>query len=145
MRDTRISLFAGLPVTINSNATLNGTTIDLKSGYVGDYFEGAEVGYGFGVQMLFYTITGTSFNIAVKWQVSDDDSTWVDDQTVYSGEVVAASAAGTKLELSTRIRTPRRYVRLVVTSTNISSESCIMNAWVSDGTTDHGYATQVRV
>lgn len=144
MRDTRISLFAGLPLTISTNTTTNGTTIDLKNGYVGDYFEGAQVGYGFGVEILLYTITGTSFNVAIKWQVSDDDSTWVDDQMIYDAEVVAAVSGGTKLAIASRLRTPRRYCRLVVTTTNISSESFIMNAWVSDGTTDHGYATQVR-
>lgn len=142
--DTRVTIFDTVPYTINSNATLTGTTIDLKSGYTGDYFEGAPVGYGLGVRLLFTSITGTSFNLAIKWQVSDDNSTWVDDQQVYSGEVVAAKGDNNALEIQTRLRTPRRYARLVIVSTNISSESCILKvAALSDGTTAHGFATQV--
>lgn len=146
MRETRIDLFANLPLTITTNATTNGNAIDFKDGYTGSYFEGAEVGYGFGVEILLTEIAGTAFNAKFKWQVSDDNSTWVDDQVIYDGELVAAVSGGTKLAIASRLRTPRRYGRLVVTTTNMNgtTETFKMNAWVSDGTTEHGYATQVR-
>lgn len=140
MRDSRVSFFSGTPNKAISTAdTFNGTTIDLKSGYTGDYFQGAPVGYGVGVEIMFSSITGTNNNIVLKWQVSDDDSTWVDDQRIIDGELSALDGAGTKVIVPTRLRTNRRYCRLVLVTTTMTTSSFVLNAWVSDGTTVHGH------
>lgn len=146
MRDSRLELFTSQPVTISSNTTTNGKTIDLLDNYVGDYSEGAEVAYGIGVEILVYDITGTRIDLQLKWQVSDDGSSWVDDQEIYPDtNIMTASANGTKLAISTRLRTPRRYARVVAVTTDNNAGSFKMRGWASDGTTKHGYSTQVRV
>ncbi len=63
--DTRITLVDSLPLTISTNVTTTGKTVDFKDGYTGDHFEGAMPGYGFGVKILFKTITGTAFDMQV--------------------------------------------------------------------------------
>lgn len=141
MRDSRVSFFSGTPnLTINSATTTNGSTIDLKSGYVGDYFEGAPVKYGIGVELMFSSITSTNNNVVLRWEVSDDDSTWLVDQEILNGELSALkTSAGTKVVVPTRLRTPRRYCRLVIVTSGMAGSSFVVNAWLSDGTTDQGY------
>lgn len=139
MRDSRITLITGLPLTISTNTTITGDTQDLMSGYVtGGYFEGAPSGYGIGIEVMLSSITGTAFSIEIYWETSDDDSTWVRDALIYEAtDVVAALAAsngGTKIIVPSRLTSKRRYARIKVVSTNISGESCVLNAWVSDGT-----------
>jgi len=139
MRDPRITLITGTPLTISTATTTNGPTIDFKSGYVGNYFEGSPEGYGFGVEVMFTSITGTNNNVVLKWQVSDNGSTWVDDQTILSGELSALVAGGTKVIVPSRLETARRYARLVIVTTTMTTSSFVVNAWPSDGTTDLGY------
>lgn len=151
MRDARIAIFDSAPLTINTNTTTNGNTIDLKDGHTGNYFEGAPRGYGVGVELLFYSITGTRIDIAVKWQVSDDGTTWVDDQVVLDDAnlmtlTTNSPSTAKKYAVPTRLVTSRRYARLVVTTTDVSgSGQFLLNAWVSDGTTEFGKATQPRI
>lgn len=145
MRDIRVAIFTGTPLTINTNVTTNGATLTLTDGYtIGSYYEGQPAGYGLGVELLFYTITGTRIDIAIKWQVSDDASTWVDDQTVLdSANLMTLTTGGTKYAISTRLRTTRKYARLVVTTANVSgSGQFIMNAWLSDATEQFGGKAQ---
>jgi hypothetical protein len=147
MRDSRITLFAGLPVTINSAITTTGSTLDFKAGvgqYVGDYFEGSPGSLP--VELMFSSITSTNNNAVVTWEVSDNGSNWVVDQEIYSGELsVTMGTLGTKVILPTRLNTPRRYGRLKVVTSGMSGSSFILNAWVSDGVTDFARATQIRV
>lgn len=147
MRETRITLFSGLPLTISTATTTNGLTLDLKSGYVGDFFEHIPAeSHGLSVELMFTTITSTNNNVVVKWQVSDDDSTWVDDVTVYSGELSVSKGTGTKVVIGTTFRQIRRYARLVVVTTGMSGSSFIMQAWVSDGVPTATYGkTYIRV
>lgn len=144
MRDSRIQLFTGLPLTISTSTTTTGDSQDLLSGYVvGSNFEGAPKGYGIGVEIMLSSITGTAFEVEIYWETSDDDSTWVRDALVLEAlEVVAALAAsngGTKMIIPSRLTSKRRYARLKVVTTNVSGESCILNAWVSDGTHNLAY------
>jgi len=143
MRDPRVALFSGLPITVSTATTTNGSTLDLLNlnlGIDGDYWEGSPNGYGLGVELLFYTITGTQADVNIKWQVSDDGSTWVDDQQVIPTTALDEVVTGSKVAISTRLRTARRYARLVVTSVNMTSSSFIFNAWLSDGTNDYAFA-----
>lgn len=143
MRDSRITVFgssAGDPVTISTATTTNGATIDLKSGYVGDYFIGAPAGYGLGVDIIFKTITGTANNVDCFWQVSLDGTTWETDQKILEGELSAIkTAAGTKIEVPTRLRTKFRYARISIVTTTMTSSSFVVQAWVSDGTVNQAY------
>ena len=138
MRDSRITLIAGLPLTISADTTTTGETQDLKSGYVGDYFEGAPAGYGLGGEILLTSITGTAFTVEIYWETSSDNSTWVRDELVYPAtNVVAAVSGGTKLAIPFRLRTTRRYARLKIVSASMSSESFVITgAWISDGSGD---------
>lgn len=144
MRDPRVALFSGLPITISTATTTNGSTLDLKNLGLkvdGDLFAGSPVGYGLGVEMLFYDITGTDVNVSVKWQVSDDGSTWVDDQQVIpTSDLDTLDNGGTKIVVSTRLVTKRRYARLVVITTGMVSSSVKLNAWLSDGTNPYAFA-----
>lgn len=139
MRDPRITVFTSAPVTVSSATTTNGATIDLKDNYTGNYFEGAPEGYGVGVEVMFYDVTGTNNNIVLKWQVSADNGTWIDDQRVAAGELSALIGSGTKFIVPTRLETAFRYIRLCVVSTGMGTSSFKVNAWVSDGTTNLGY------
>ena len=148
MRDTRIAIFSATPLVVNTNTTVNGETLDLKSGYTGNYFEGAPKRYGVGVELLFSSISGTRIDIAVKWQVSTDGSTWLDDQVVIPDTnlmTASTGSPGAKYALPTRLVTSRRYARLVVVTTDVAGAGTFtLNAWVSDGTTEYGAATQPR-
>lgn len=140
MRDARVALFAGTPLTISTATTTNGSTINLKSGYVGDYFEGAPTGYGLGVEVMFSTITSTNNNVVLRWEVSDDGSTWVADQIILDGELsVLKTSRGTKVIVPSRLYTARQYARLAIVTTGMSGSSFIVDAWISDGTTDLGF------
>jgi len=144
MRDARIALFSATPITVSTSSTTTGLTQDLLSGYVpGTTFEGAPSGYGIGVEVMLSTITGTSFEVEIYWETSDDDSTWVRDALVLKVTeliaTLAASNGGTKMIIPSRLTSKRRYARLKVVSTNMSSESFILNAWVSDGTPSLAY------
>lgn len=139
MRDSRVTIFNSTPLTVSTATTTNGATLDLKSGYVGDYFEGSPEGYGVGIKVLFTSITGTNNNVVLKWQVSDNGSTWVDGDTVLAGELSALVAGGTKIEVPTRFEHVRRYARLVLVTTTMTTSSFVLNAWLSDGTTDQAY------
>lgn len=145
MRDPRVALFAGLPITVSTATTTNGATLDLKNLGIeidGDLFHGSPKEYGLGVEILITSITGTDANATIKWQVSDDGSTWVDDQQVIPvTDLDAFVAGGTKIEISTRLMTKRRYARLVVTSSGMVSSSFVFNAWLSDGTNPYAFAT----
>lgn len=151
MRDTRVTIFSGAPLTINTNVTTNGDTLDLKSGignYVGDYFEGSPNGYGIRVELLFSSITGTRIDIAIKWQDSDDGSTWYDAGTVLADSnlmTLTTASPNDKYAVPTAFYTARRYARLVVTTTDVSSGSFVLNAWLSDGVTPYVKATMPRI
>lgn len=140
MRDSRVSFFAGTPnLTISTATTTNGSTIDLKSGYTGTYFEGAPEEYGLGVEVMFTSITGTNNNVVLRWEVSNDGSTWIVDQEILNGELSALTGSAGRISVSSRLKSPRRYCRLVIVTTTMTTSSFIVNAWLSDGTTDHGY------
>lgn len=131
MNDSRISIWTN-PTTINSNTTTNGAGLDLFSpnGVAGSYITGSgDEGYGLRVQIA--SITGTAFNLVVQVQESDDNSTFYDLKTLYDGDPVA-DVVGTKITIEASVRPSRRYIRLVVVSTNISGESCVINAWITD-------------
>lgn len=138
IRESRVSLFSGMPLAataISTATTTNGSTIDFKSGYTGNYFEGAQYKYGFNVHLLFTSIVSTNNNVVVKWQVSDDGSTWRDSDEVLRGElsVLMGTNGGTKVEVPSRLVTNRRYARLVITTTGMSGSSFNVNAWVDEG------------
>jgi len=146
MRDARVTFIAGLPLTISADGTTTGESIDLKSGYVGDYFEGAPAGYGLGGEILLTSITGTSFTVEIYWETSSDDSTWVRDELIYPAtDVVAAVSGGTKLVIPFRLRTERRYARMKIVAASISGESFIIKGvWLSDGSGDLN-GTPIRI
>ena len=140
MRDSRVTIFTGAPVTISTATTTNGATIDLLSNVYGDFKEGVGVGYGIGVELSFTSITGTNNNVNVYWEVSDDDATWETDTQILEGELSALkTASGTKIMVPTRFRTNRRYCRITVVTTTMTASSFILNAWLSDGTPEHTY------
>lgn len=141
MYDMRIAVLnggAGIPITVSADGTLTGDTIDLKNGYTGSYFEGAPAGYGIGVKVFLTSITGTAFTVEIYWETSSDNSTWVRDALVYPAtDVVAAvGTTGTKVAVTGRLRTTRRYARLKVVSASMSGESFVVKAYASDGTGD---------
>lgn len=146
MYDTRVEVWNNDEGTVSADATTNGSTIDLLSEYVGDHREGTGY-YGVGVQIILAAITGNAFSVTFKWQVSDDGSTWVDDQQIYTvTDITAAKGPTNGLKLSTRLRTPRRYARIVRVVSGISGADASFNqkAFVADGSTFWGFATQVR-
>lgn len=147
MRETRVTIFSGAPVTVNSDTTTTGDTIDLKDNYAGNYFEGAPNGYGVGVELLFSSITGTRIDVDAYWEDSDDGTTWYAKDKIFAdADIVALSSDGTgKLALPTRLVGARRYARIVVVTTNTNSASFTLNAWVSDATNPYGKATQPRI
>lgn len=139
MRDSRVSFFAGTPnLAVSTATTINGTTIDTKSGYVGDYFEGVPEGYGIGIEVMFTSIVSTNNNVVLKWQMSSDNSTWTDGFRIYDAELSASKGTnGTKVIVPTRLDgLQHRYVRLVIVTTGMAGSSFVVNAWLSDGTTD---------
>ena len=130
MRESRVTFIAGLPLTISADGTTTGESIALKSGYTGDYFEGAPAGYGLGGEIILTSITGTAFTVEAYWETSSDNSTWVRDELIYPAtDVVAAVSGGTKLVLPFRLRTSRRYARMKIVAASISGESFIIY-WV---------------
>jgi len=139
MRDSRVTIFTGAPVTISTATTTNGATIDLLTNVYGDFKEGVGVGYGIGVELSFTSITGVNNNVNVFWQVSDDDATWETDAQILEGELSTLLGTGTKIMVPTRFRTNRRYCRIVVVTTTMTASSFILNAWLSDGTPEHTY------
>ena len=139
MRDSRVTIFTGAPVTISTATTTNGATIDLLTNVYGDFKEGVGVGYGIGVELSFTSITGVNNNVNVFWQVSDDDATWETDAQILEGELSTLLGTGTKIMVPTRFRTNRRYCRIVVVTTTMTASSFILNAWLSDGTPEHVY------
>lgn len=146
MRESRVTFIAGLPLTVSADGTTTGESIDLKSGYVGDYFEGSPAGYGLGGEILLTSITGTAFTVEAYWETSSDNSTWVRDELIYPAtDVVAASAGGTKLVIPFRLRTPRRYARMKIVSASMSGESFVITGvWLSDGSGDlNGVPTRI--
>lgn len=148
MRDPRFEIFTSSPITVSTATTTNGATLNLLTLGIdvdGDYWEGAPPGYGLGVEVMFYTITSTNNNVTLKWQVSDDGSTWVDDQQVYAGELSATQGDGTKVIVSTRLRTQRQYARLAIVTTGMSGSSFLVNAWVSDATKVNGFDNDPRI
>ncbi len=139
MRDSRITVITGGPVTITTDTTTNGATINFEDDRAGNFLTGTfGSGYGLGVELLLDAIGGTAFTVAVKTQVSDDDSTWVDDVFVLDAlEIVAASAngaAGDNIKIPMRINTSRKHARVVVTTTSGNSGTFTLDGWVSDGT-----------
>ena len=138
MRESRVTLISGLPLTVSADGTTTGETIDTKDGYVGDYFEGAPAGYGLGGEILLTSITGTAFTVEIYWETSSDGSTWVRDELIYPAtDVVAAVSGGTKLAIPFRLRTVRRYARMKIVSAGISGESFVIaGVWLSDGSGD---------
>ena len=147
MRETRVTVWDNAEGAITADGTVNGPTIDLLENYTGSYKEGTGQ-YGLGVEIVCTSISGNEFSLTFKWQVSDDASTWVDHEQIYTttGPVAAAAAPKTKIVLPTRLKTPRRYARIVRVIANIVAADATITtkAWVSDGTTKFGYATQVR-
>ena len=149
MRDPRFEIFTSSPITVSTATTTNGATLNLLTLGIdvdGDYWEGAPAGYGLGVEVMFYDVTSTNNNVTLKWQVSDDGSTWVDDQQVFAGELsTLIGDSGTKYITSTRLRTKRQYARLAIVTTGMSGSSFKVNAWVSDGTSQHGFDNNPRI
>ena len=146
MRDSRVTIFnGGAALTVSTNTTVTGDTIDLLNGFVvGSYFEGAPSGYGIGVEIMLSSITGTAYNVEIYWETSSDNSTWTRDALVLPSTsdpvaLLAASNGGTKMVIPTRLTSKRRYARLKVISTNISGESFVLQAWLSDGTPSLAY------
>lgn len=141
MRDIRVSIFDNTPLVVSTNTTVNGSTLTLLDGYtIGSYFEGSPAGYGLGVEVLLTSITGTRIDVAFKWQVSDDASTWVDDVTILDDtNLMTLTTGGTKLEFGTRLKTTRKYARIVLTTTDVSgSGTFTLRAWLGDGTEQFG-------
>jgi hypothetical protein len=146
MRDSRVTIFnSGAALTVSADGTTTGDTIDLLQGYeVGSYFEGAPSEYGIGVEIMLSTVTGTAFNVEIYWETSDDNSTFVRDALVLESSadpvaLIAASNGGTKMIVPTRLTSKRRYARLKVVTTNMSSESFVLQGWLSDGTPSLAY------
>lgn len=149
MRDSRIVLFPGTPnLAVSTAATFNGNTIDLKSGYTGTYFDGnvGKSDYGIGVEFIFTTVTGNAVNATIKWQVSDDGSTWVDDVVVIDVTDIDAAigTTGTKYIVPSRFETIRRYIRAVLTTSGMGSSSFVFNAFVSDGTPEAAWGKSYK-
>lgn len=149
MRDSRINVWNNSEGAVTANGTTNGPTINLLEFYTGSYKEGAP-GYGLGVEIIAKDISGNEFSLTYKWQVSDDGSTWVDHEEIFKSTTPVADAdagaSGDTLKIPTRLHTPRQYARIVRVISGIvgNDASVTTKAWVSDGTTKFGYATQVR-
>ena len=132
MNDSRVTLWTN-PTTISTNTTTNGPTLDVfgSVGVAGSHITGTGIesdGYGVRVQLV---PTGTAFNLTVKVQESPDDSNWYDLKTLYVGDPVS-DLVGSKITIESMVAPSRRYIRLAIVSTNISAESCVVNAWITD-------------
>lgn len=139
MRDSRVTIFTGAPLTISTATTTNGATIDLQSGYTGDYIEGAPAGHGIGIAILFTSITGSQADVDCYWQVSLDGSTWETDQKIIEGALDELDGANNRIEVTSRLRTKFRYARVVIVSSNMSGSSFIVQAWLNDASIDQAY------
>ena len=132
MNDSRITFWTN-PTTISTNTTTNGPTVDVfgSVGVAGSHITGTGIesdGYGVRVQIV---PTGTAFNLVVKVQESANDSDWYDLKTLWSGDPVA-TLVGSKITIESMVAPSRRYIRLAIVSTNISAESAVVNAWITD-------------
>lgn len=150
MRDSRVTVWTN-PTVISTNAATNGPTIDLLSyGYVGDHLYGTSL-YGAGVEIIAGAVVAGSdtdgFTLTWKWQVSADGSTWVegghigvigwDDTPGYTkdGTITGTTLGLARAKLSTRLRTVKRYCRLVCTSADIEGSATVsVTAFLADGT-----------
>lgn len=105
--------------TISASGTVNGTGLNLLADYVGTYqsVTGEE---GISVRTLIKNVTaGATGTVVVKYQESDDNSTWVDfrvhetiDLSLIKGKKIVAEAT---------LYPHRQYIREVVTTTSLLS------------------------
>lgn len=146
MRDSRITIFTGAPLAITTATTTNGATIDLQSGYVGDYIEGAPAGHGLGIEIIFSSITGSQADVDCYWQVSLDGSTWETDQKIIEGALDQLDGSiSNAIRVKSRLRTTFRYARVVIVSSNMGGSSFNVNAWVTDASIDQAYGQKYLV
>lgn len=160
MRDSRVTAW-NTTTFVSGTAATAGPTIDLLDGYTwtGSYAEGTSL-YGVGVEIIAGSVSLGSdtdgFTLTWKWQVSDDNSTWVDGPTIgviayddtngftKDGTLTGAALGLTRAKLSSRLRTTKRYARLYCTPSDIESTATVTtNAYISDGS--HPFADSGRI
>lgn len=151
MRDDRVTIWTN-PTTINADGTTNGTSIDLLADYTNaavNHKLGTSPEYGFGVEVIGKSVvtgTGDGFTVVFKFQDSEDNTNWDDAGefgtfTIDTNGAFLIPAGGstvselTRQKLSGRLRTARRYARVVAVAAGITGgESIVLNMWMSDGT-----------
>jgi hypothetical protein len=142
MRESRVNIWTN-PTTINANGTTNGPTIDLLADYTGVHLYGtSDYGLPFEVIVSNPTAgTGTQ-TVTFKVQESADGTNWTDAGLVgtitFSGGVFSINSEQKpglgRAKLAGRIRTARRYGRLVAVASGFAGgASCQTQAWVGDG------------
>lgn len=161
MRDSRVILWTNPSPMSASITTVTGPTVDLLEGYNGSQVYGTSL-YGFGAEIMVYgVVVGTDADggiVTFKWQVAPDNGsgaagTFVDAETIGA---IAYNAAGlftidgtvggtafpatlTRAKLKARLRTAKRFCRLVATGTDLEGTVALnTKAWLSDGTIAFG-------
>ncbi len=132
MRDSRVTLLT--PTAINTSTTVYSEAVNLLDGYTGSHLEPTGE-YGIGIRVVYTDIVGTAFNVATSIQESSDNSTWYTISTWDTIDPVA-TVVRDKIVMEKRIRPDRKYIRVVVTTTNVaaSGESLTAKADIVDGT-----------
>lgn len=153
MRDPSVNVWN--TTTISADGATNGPTIDLLEDYVGDHQYGTSM-YGLPVEILADDIVaGTDadgWTLTWKWQVAADDGagspdTWIDHTqigVIATDSDIAFTKDGTitgdalgldRAKLQTRLRTAKRFARLVCTAADVEGSSTVRTrAWLTDGT-----------
>lgn len=139
MKDSRVTVWTN-PTALTADGTYNGPTIDLLSNVVvgqpTNQLPFGNMAEGLGVQILITDIVATAWNLQIKWQTSDDGSTWEDSGFITPrGGIDPANVVGNKIVLESTLprNASRRYARLVAITASMSAESANMYAYVEDG------------
>jgi|3_EtaG_2_1085321.scaffolds.fasta_scaffold00525_13 hypothetical protein len=150
MRDARITAWVNPTTKTTVDEATNGPTIDLADGItLGSHSHGVWREYGIGLEIMAHDVvtgTGDGFTVAVKVQTSPDDSAWTDFATVGTFTIDTdgyfedaddnpIGPTLTRQKMTTRVRTSKRYIRLVMTTLGMTNGEVVqLSAWVSDGT-----------
>jgi hypothetical protein len=133
MRDSRVTLLT--PTEISTNTTIYSEAVNLLDGYVGSHLEPTGE-YGVGVKVMYTSIATTgSFEVATFVEESDNNSTWYRIATWDTIDPID-KVEKLKIVMEKRVRPDRKYLRVGITTTNISgSEKLTAQADIVDGAT----------
>lgn len=160
MNDARLTIWTNAQTITTSDTATNGPGLDLADGInLGSHSHGVWREYGVGIRIMAHDVvtgTGDGFTVTVKVQTSPDNSTWTDFATVgvftvdtdgyfedADGDPIGPTL--TRQELTTRVRTSKRYIRLVMTTLGMTNSEVVqLSAWVADGTNPMVDSGQLR-